>query len=116
VTLSDLVALAEEKVPGFERPRATFCESCNRHISICVCSEDEVFDNSPAALAMAVFVYLRRHCDAVYMTGTTVEITTYRVGRAVAERDDDESIARALLTALLRAHGVEVPSEWPTTI
>jgi hypothetical protein len=110
-TLADLAALAAKKVPGFVHP-SNHCPVCYGHGSVdgqtCYECDDaaRVEDNSPAALAMAVLVF----CDLTEVGQTYASCSGVAVGEAKHSRNP-ESIARALLTALLRAHGVEVPSE-----
>jgi len=108
MTLADLAALAA-KVEGFVRPESGMCSGCGYEMGYCACSKKgPEWDNSPAALAMAVLLYARQgnrkleidRGDFLMRRGT-------EWSRAKSE-DSDESIARALLTALLRAHGVEV--------
>ncbi len=107
-TLADLAALAGESVPGFKRPESGMCAGCGYEMGYCCCSKDEPeWDNSPAALAMAVL----RH-GALLIEVHPVYAACLGPGRDDSEEEHHdgtpEGIARALLTALLRAHGVEV--------
>jgi len=98
MTLSDLAALASEKVPGFERPwggEGAYAQP----------------DNSPAALAMAV-LELPGHAVEKYPKRLYVSLDGGGSGCYGASHDGTtESIVRALLTALLRVYEVDVPSE-----
>ncbi len=105
MTLSDLAALASEKVPGFKRPWPSDHGGNSRP------------DDSPAALAMAVLVYARKYHGDVWMLGSSVQVSVMRKAEGALSMSgwrelilvaSEESIARAILTALLRAHGVEV--------
>ncbi len=107
MTLADLAAMAEA-VEGFEIPTRRICW-CNNdpECEVCGgCSEEP--DNSPAALLMAV--HLVAH--DLHAGHAEVSIRQGYGKLAVALLAGDkapESIARAALVALLRAHGVEVP-------
>lgn len=138
MTLADLAALAEAKVPGFKRPTGE-CLGCDGSGGVFVwygetretaygsrCEQcgntGRVYDNSPAALAMSVlrcgvrsevhFSLLFRKSWRSGERAMDVALRSDGSGNPVwmdmAVADTDESIARALLTALLRAHGVEV--------
>ncbi len=122
MTLPELAALAAERVPGFRRPTRK-CEWCggvkwgNRLEPCDKCDDNgRVLDDSPAALAMAVLVYLR-WCRGDYeVVGPLLSVSVYHVagaapfkrGCAVIKGDIPDYVAHAYLTALLRAHGVEV--------
>lgn len=115
MTLSELAALAA-KVEGFERPTAVPCP-CGG-VGFCVecffCGEEGRWDNSPAALLMAVVQHsLEFHAleqDIVFVRGVRGGRTD---GKCLIEAtgSPNEDIARAALVALLRAHGVEVAGE-----
>jgi hypothetical protein len=120
VTLAELAALADKKVPGFVHP-SNHCPVCYGHGFVdgqtCYECDDaaRVEDNSPAALAMAVMVCVAKARDVMLLSGYRASVArevgpgpSYSDSRTITE---PESIARALLTALLRAHGVVVPSE-----
>lgn len=100
MTLSDLAALAASKVPGFERPDGLRCATCD--------AQGGYFDDSPAALLMAVV--LHRCKTQKPLLGRGHGIFCLPVDAAPDTRESPESIARAALVALLRAHGVEVPN------
>jgi len=118
MTLADLAALAA-KVERFQRPKQ-FCPKCGGTGQVersylvygeCQC---EVFpgwewDNSPAALAMAAILAFSKTQRPLF--GRDHGMLCIRLDSAPDSRETPESIARALLTTLLRAHGVEVPSE-----
>ncbi len=134
-TVADLAALAA-KVEGFERPVRN-CEQCGgsgEGLGTVVGWRDDSewappprgiecrclaptwapgpyleWDNSPAALAMAV-LQTRRWLEFDHSTVVWLG-ERQRIGGEARHDGTPESIARALLTALLRAHGVEVPSE-----
>ena len=127
MTLSDLAALAA-KVEGFVRP-LKYCDECDDPMDFPGKVRDEygqtrtcgwcdgtgtLFDNSPAALAMAVheccfrrnaWVSSREWRGKAEFVILGVEL---RTGSCVVASVAPEDISRALLTALLRAHGVEV--------
>ncbi len=120
MTLADLAALAA-KVERFQRPKQ-FCPKCGGTGQVersyltykqCQC---EVFpgwewDNSPAALAMAV-LELPGHAVEKYPKRLYVSLDGGGSGCYGASHDGTtESIVRALLTALLRVYEVDVPSE-----
>jgi hypothetical protein len=116
VTLEDLAELASKHVEGFKRPMSS-CRTCQcwtriRESDCPACKGGNwALDNSPAALAMAVLRYARKGNRKLEIDrGDFLMRRGAEWSRAKSE-DSDESIARALLTALLRAHGVEVPSE-----
>jgi hypothetical protein len=70
------------------------------------------WDNSPAALAMAVQQHVTKYALCSELDDERVVVHAHgRTGTCGLLDASAESIARALLTALLRAHGVEVPSE-----
>lgn len=118
MTLAELAALAESRVPGFIRPmyERIVCEEVN-HCSA-DCNAEPGPNDSPAALLMAVMLYARKHHGDVEMNGASVAIVAVQIGpglkpalrrgRAAMPEETEESIARAALVALLRAHGVEV--------
>lgn len=109
MTLPELAALAVEKVPGFKRPAAAPCE-CGGvgFCTVCIFSDDDdKWDNSPAALLMAVSVLpghsVEKHPGRLYVA------VSCESGVWGCDHDGtSEGIARAALVALLRAHGVEV--------
>lgn len=102
MTLSDLAALADEKVPGFERPDGLRCATCD--------AQGGYFDDSPAALLMAVALH-----GALLIEVHPAYVGCLGPGREDSEEEHHdgtpESIARAALVAILRAHGVEVADE-----
>lgn len=118
MTLAELAALAA-KVEGFVQPRV--CCSLCRGTSLawgtepcfqCGCT-GWTDDNSPAALLMAVAVVVAKGTDVMLLGRRRFSIAR-DVGPGPVYSDDlpmaePESIARAALVALLRAHGVEVP-------
>jgi hypothetical protein len=116
-TTADLAALAA-KVEGFKRPTRR-CEWCGgvkwgNRLEPCDKCDDKgrAFDDSPAALAMAVLVYVTTRAFLVELDDERVRVLGHGACGTMGMLDAaPESIARALLTALLRAHGVEVPSE-----
>jgi len=126
MTLSDLATLAAEKVPGFV-PSYDECPRCRAvgqvfpvlsftPVACPACDGSGLrFDNSPAALAMAVMVCVAKGRDVMLLSAYRASVArdvgpgpSYSDSRPITEPED---VARALLTALLRAHGVEVPSE-----
>lgn len=116
MTLPELAALAE-KVEGFERP-VQACRTCGGYgdatpgwrYTKCECEAGDgcEWDNSPAALLMAVV--LHRCKTQKPLLGRGHGIFCLPVDAAPDTRESPESIARAALVALLRAHGVEVPN------
>lgn len=136
--LSELAALAAEKVPGFVRP-AQRCQHCQNGVyADCdLCGEDcpsigtsctscegaaVITDDSPAALLMAVVLFSVdvpsgiAHFDRNGSGAIACHVypgDANRGGRGEvpvphAVRPAPEDVARAALTALLAAHGVEV--------
>jgi len=106
MTLADLAALAA-KVEGFVRPESGMCSGCGYEMGYCACSDKgPEWDNSPAALAMAVWALpgrrVEKYANGVYVFGPHDTAWCRHDGTP-------EEIARALLVALLRANGVEVP-------
>ena len=126
MTVAELAALAA-KVEGFERPAAVPCP-CDG-VGFCVrclfSDDDDGWDNSPAALLMAVMLYARKHHGDVEMNGASVAVHSMQMGpglkpvmrrgRAAMPGETEESIARAALVALLRANGVETTPATPET-
>lgn len=132
LALGELATLASTAVDGFERPFHK-CARCNgrgeffhdvfhEDVTCARCGGAKgSFNNDPAALAMAVWLYARKTSGGVEMDGSSVAVFVVRQARGVsrllrkggAEMADvsEESIARAFLVALLRAHGVEVKGE-----
>lgn len=113
MTLPELAALAAERVPGFRRPTRK-CEWCggvkwgNRLEPCDKCDDNgRVLDDSPAALLMAVTT-LPRHTVEKHWQQIRVCADTNGWSRSCDHDGTPESIARAALVALLRAHGVEV--------
>mgnify|MGYP006055686985 FL=1 len=106
MTLAELAALAA-KVDGFERPTVVHCDDG------CDGCDDRtwVFDDSPAALLMAVWmlpykitrtqqsVTVERYCERIRGFYESADF------RVIVTQED---AARAALVALLRAHGGEV--------
>ena len=119
MTLAELAALAA-KVEGFERPAAVPCP-CDG-VGFCVrclfSDDDDGWDNSPAALLMAVVQHsLEFHAleqDIVFVRGVRGGRTD---GKCLIEATGlpNEDIARAALVALLRANGVETTPATPET-
>ena len=112
MTLSKLAALAAEKVPGFKRPMSS-CRTCAcwTRVRVRECPTchggDWALDSSPAALLMAV-VTIPRHTVEKHWEQVRVCADTDGFSRSCGHDGEPESIARAALVALLRAHGVEV--------
>ena len=110
MTLSELAALAA-KVEGFERPTVVHCDDG------CDGCDDRtwVFDNSPAALLMAVVACIARtdHRLIIGFDDNTVRVWQVEPVELWEAHHDctPDGIARAALVALLRAHGVEVSDE-----
>lgn len=111
--LSTLAALAA-KIPEFKRPVRRVC-GCRGYVNCPACGGfDDEWDDSPAALLMAVAVAIAKGADVMLLGRTRVSVAR-EVGPGPVYSDDlpmaePESIARAAVEALLRAHGVEVPS------
>lgn len=107
MTLPELAALAVEKVPGFVRPMRVVC-GCGGYVNCPACGGfNDEWDNSPAALLMAVSVLpghsVEKHPGRLYVA------VSCESGVWGCDHDGtSEGIARAALMALLRAHGVEV--------
>lgn len=149
MTLSDLAAMAVKHVEGFKRPVRN-CQRCGgsgEEIGTSVGWRDDSewappprgkecrclaatwaagpyseWDDSPAALAMAVLrcgVRSEVHFSLLFRKdrgrGDMIDVALRSDGSGnpiwmdMATADNPESIARALLVALLRAHGVEIP-------
>ena len=122
-TLAELAALAA-KVPGFKRP-LKYCDECDDPMEFPGKTRDEygqtrtcgwcdgtgaLFNNSPAALLMAVSVLpghsVEKHPGRLYVA------VSCESGVWGCDHDGtSEGIARAALMALLRAHGVEVQDD-----
>lgn len=124
MTLPELAALAVEKVPGFKRP-LKYCDECDDPMEFPGKTRDEygqtrtcgwcdgtgaLFNNSPAALLMAV-VTIPRHTVEKHWEQVRVCADTNGWSRSCDHDGTPESIACAALVALLRAHGVEVSGE-----
>lgn len=129
MTLAELAALAA-KVDGFVRPIGEPCSACGGAGSYtdepplaahpgdvlmrCGCGGEPAWDNSPAALLMAVVKCPNRFvksCDEVDVQRPKDERGEWPWGACDLDNGTEESIARAALVALLRAHGVEVTDE-----
>lgn len=119
MTLPELAALAA-KVPGFVRPTCN-CFECDEGTVVDQFGDDAKacrscngagfkLDNSPAALWMAVTT-LPRHTVEKHWQQIRVCADTNGWSRSCDHDGTPESIARAALVALLRAHGVEVSGE-----
>jgi hypothetical protein len=115
MTLEDLAELASKRVEGFKRPMSS-CRTCQcwtriRESDCPACKGGNwALDNSPAALAMAVLLFVAK-CPVpseVSVQGRSVLVMYGKTASTVMNEVGEESIARALLTALLRAHGVGV--------
>jgi hypothetical protein len=89
------------------------CSGCGYEMGYCACTEKgPEWDNSPAALAMAVQQHVTKYALCSELDDERVVVHAHgRTGTCGLPDASAESIARALLTALLRAHGVELPSE-----
>lgn len=119
MTLAELAALAA-KVEGFKRPRRVLvCQGNCRGRACVVCDgPGDEWDNSPAALLMAVVQHsLEFHAleqDIVFVRGVRGGRTD---GKCLIEATGlpNEDIARAALVALLRANGVETTASTPET-
>ena len=109
MTLAELAALAA-KVEGFKRPmvQCPFCDGPPH--GECEECDDTGFagaDSSPAALLMAVTLHAsvtRKRRGDFALISSSIGVWGSAVHDGTAE-----SIARAALVALLRAHGVGVP-------
>ncbi len=124
MTLSDLAALAA-KVEGFERLTKPH-EICGGTgmvgtlaLSPCSCqfagwapALGRDWDDSPAALAMAVQQHVTKYALCSELDDERIVVHAHRrTGTCGLPDASAESIARALLVALLRAHGVEVADD-----
>lgn len=120
MTLPELAALAAKHVPDFKRPMCA-CFECDEGTVVDQFGDDAKAcrscngagfkpDSSPAALLMAVHTVphhsVEKHPGRLYVS------VSCESGTWGCDHDGTpESIARAALVALLRAHGAEVQDD-----
>lgn len=111
--LAALAAMAVMHVPGFVHPLKRVC-GCGGFVDCPSCGGfHEVWDDSPEALVMAVHMHTLKLKYEGGGSGIVIGEYAYgrvRVGAKVGTSDEikltPEGVAKGMLEALLRAHGV----------